>query len=119
MSVRKIKQIGPYSVGEIPIPLQISFVDFDGNAIDLTGYTADFVIEKIDSELSTDVNLGQGAASIIVPETGGIAEYVWAEADFDNPGRFQAQMWVGNGVRRLASIEFFYDVFDVTQAPAI
>jgi hypothetical protein len=119
MAHRKRIQIGPYTVGEIALPLEVSFVDFSGVAVDLTGYSADMVIEKIDAPLATDANLGQGVAAIVAPETGGVVRYTWDEADFANPGRYQAQMWVGNGARRIASVELWYDVVDVTAAPNI
>lgn len=110
------KEIGPYSVGEIPQPLQISFVDHDGEAIDLAGYQADFVIERADDAIATDA--GGGAGTIPTPASG-ITQYAFVAADFATAGRYRGQMWVGNGSLRFASIEYWWDVVAITTAPAI
>ena len=116
MSHRRRVQLGPFSVGEKPLPLLMTFTDFDGNAIDLDGYTADFVIEKIDADEATDSDLGSGTTTIPTPASG-ITQYAWHENDFQYAGRYQGQMWVGDNTNRLASIEFWWDVVDVTKAP--
>lgn len=118
MSHRRRQQLGPFSVGEKPLPLQITFTDNDGTAINLTGYAADFVIEKIDADEATDSNLGTGVSSLPTPASG-VTQYAWVAADFAFAGRYQGQMWVGNGTNLLASIEFWWDVVDVTAAPSI
>lgn len=111
------KELGPYSVGEIPQPLQIAFVDYAGAAINLAGFAVDFVIERIDG--ATPTNVGGGSATIEGGGTGGITQYAWAEEDCALAGRYRGQMWVGNGTLRLASIEYWWDVIDITAAPAI
>lgn len=95
--------IGPYVLGEKPTPLQISFTDSDGNALDLTGFTASIDIVRLDG---TDPgNLGEGISTI--PNlTGGIVQYAWAENDFLTEGMFRLVAWVGDGSQRYAS-EFF------------
>lgn len=112
-------QLGPYSVGEIPEPLQVTFKTHDGSALDLTGYSADFVIEKVGTGAATDSALGTGAATIPTPASG-VTQYAWDAADFEYAGRYEAQMWVGNAsTRRLASRKLYWDVVDVTAAPDI
>lgn len=107
-------EIGPYSVGEIPQPLQITFVDFDGNPLDLTNFAVDFVIESIGGTTPTDV--GSGAAT--KPDAGaGVTQYAFIAADCLTAGRWRGQMWADNGTVRLASVEYWWDVNDVTTAP--
>jgi hypothetical protein len=113
------QQIGPYSVGEIPQPLQIAFLDADGAPVDLAGMTADFVIERVDGEaVATDV--GAGAATVEDPASAGVTQYAFGEADCAAAGRYRGQMWVGDGdAVRLASIEYWWDVVAVTAAPDV
>lgn len=94
-------QIGPYVVGEIPAPLQYQFQDSDGNALDLTGYTAEFQWGERDG--GGFVNTEIGTAALVPPETNGTVERVWTGAEFDVPGRYGAYFWVGNGTNRFAS----------------
>lgn len=111
-------QIGPYTVGERPEPIRVTFLDFEGNPLDLTGYSVDFVIEAISGVAES--NIGQGAASIVAPSANGVTQYAWIEADFLNPGRYRGQMWVGNGgAQKIASLELWWDVLDITPAPSV
>lgn len=111
-------KLGPYAKGEIPEPLQVTFKTHDGTAIDLDGYTADFVIEKVDAPQATDSALGQGTATIPTPASG-ITQYSFVEADMEYAGWYEGQMWVGNGTQRLASRKFYWEVQDITAAPDI
>jgi hypothetical protein len=95
--------IGPYVLGEKPTPLQISFTDSEGNALDLTGFTAEFEIIQLDGD--TPAGMGAGVSSI-PDEANGTTQYVWLEADFQTAGMFRGVMWVGDGSQRYAS-EFF------------
>jgi hypothetical protein len=94
---------GPYVVGEKPPPLTYQFLDSTGLAINLTGFTAKFVVkEKYGT--ATTYN-----ATVSTPATG-ITTYTWAGTEFLTPGSYQAEMWVGNGVTRYDSILIKFDV---------
>ncbi|MEM9681635.1 MAG: hypothetical protein AAF942_00080 [Pseudomonadota bacterium] len=111
--------LGTFSVGEIPEPLQVTFLTDQGVAIDLTGFAVDFVIESINAEVPTDTVLGAGSASIVNPATGGVTQYAWDAQDFQNAGYYEGQMWAGNGTNRYASRQLFWNVADITAAPSI
>jgi hypothetical protein len=113
---RPRKELGPYSVGEIPRPIEVQFLDAEGAALAITGFDAEFIIEQISGTAAA--GLGAGTASIADGPTG-VAQYAWAAADFAQAGRYQGQMWVGDGTNRLASVELWWDVLDLTAAPAI
>lgn len=107
-------QIGPYVVGEKPIPLQYAFLDSSGNALDLTGYTVKFMLrESLGS--STTYN-----ATLNAPPTAGVVQYVWTGTEFPTPGHYRARFWVGNSSQRFASVLILFDVADAEgPVPAI
>jgi hypothetical protein len=98
--------IGPYVVGEIPAPLEYTFLESDGSPIDLTGYTARFVVRPVDSGISVTYN-----AAVTNP-TGGVVTYTWGGTEFADPGPHWAQFWVGNSTNRFASLRLEYSVQD-------
>jgi hypothetical protein len=95
--------IGPYVVGEKPPPLEYSFLDSNGAAIDLSGYTAKFVCKEADSAAVT-VN-----ATVTTPLSGTV-EYVWDGTEFATPGSYRAEFWAGNGTNRYASLVMTFQV---------
>lgn len=110
-----VQRIGPYTIGESPITLEITFKDSLGVAINLTGYTAKFAITKADGSGTV---VPAGTATITDP-TGGKVDYDWDDADIATAGHFRAQMWVNNtttGVT-LASDLFEYFVRAGTTKP--
>lgn len=115
MAFQTVTLIGPYSTGEIPEPILVSYKDATGTAIDLTGFSAAVAIEAIDQ---TVAGLGAGAVTITDPAAG-VVRYVWAAADFTTDGCYRLQLWVGNGTNRYASVPFEYFVTTNTSAPNI
>lgn len=109
-------RLGPFSVGEKPEPLLITFTDVDGTAINLNGYDSDFVVEAVDQ---TVTGLGVGTATLNTDGTDGVVKYTWGAADFATAGFFRAQMWVGNGTNRYASCVYSFFVNIDTTAPSI
>lgn len=92
-------EIGPYVVGEIPIPLEYTYVDAGGAPINLTGYTAVFQRGEIDGAFVNAVTQNATVSDAV----GGKVTYVWTAADFPHPGRFGGMFFVGNGTNRYAS----------------
>ena len=106
--------IGPYVVGEKPAPLEYTFQESDGSAMDLTGYTAKFIVRPADGTPATTYN-----ASVTNP-AGGVVTYTWDGTEFAAPGKHWAELWVGNTTNRYASLRLEYRVRDsVGPVPAI
>ena len=97
--------IGPYVVGERPIPLQYTFQDSNGNVIDLSGYTAKFEYHEQFGPVTT-------ANATIPTPTNGTAQYTWLGTEFTTPGHYRARFWVGNLAQRFASVLITFDVAD-------
>lgn len=113
MSCEKPINLGVFTVGEKPAPLQYSFTDFNGVVINLTGYTAAFTWRLYGGTGQT------GAATIPGPLTG-TAEHVWSGAEFLVPGSYEGQFWVGNGTNRWASVKIRWTVqTGIGNTPAI
>jgi hypothetical protein len=94
---------GPYVVGEKPPPLTYQFLDSAGVAINLTGYTAKFVVkEKYGTATTYNATVSTPASGIIT--------YTWVGTEFATAGSYQAEMWVGNGALRYDSILIKFDV---------
>jgi len=114
MTAQALQEIGPYAVGELPQSLSITIQDAAGNAIDLTGFTAKFVILNVDTNVSAE---GAGTPSI-ADDTNGITQYDWALTDLAVEGTFHAQMWVDDpGTQKYASEIFQFSVEEITTAP--
>lgn len=90
--------IGPWTSGEVPEPIEYSFLDSDGTAIDLTGYTATFQLKigEADAlELDADVD-----------EDAGTVTHTWVEGELERTGTYgtiRAGFWVSNGTNTYAS----------------
>jgi len=110
--------IGAYLKGEIPQAVQVTFKDDAGTVLDLSGFTAQFEIIRIDG--GTDPgNLGQGTPSIPTPLSG-LTQYVWHANDLLTVGMYRGIMWVGDGTNRYGSEFFEWFVRDsLTTVPSI
>lgn len=116
MTGQTIVNLGVFAKGEIPETLQITIQDVDGGAIDLSGMTADFVIEAV---RQTVAGLGTGVTTI-TDAVNGVTQYDWVAADYNTVGTFRGQMWAGDGVAiRLGSSIYQYEVEEITTAPSV
>lgn len=97
--------IGPYVVGEIPTPLEYTFLESDGTAMDLSGYTAKFVTRPSDDPSA----VAEFTAQVTNP-TGGVVTYAWDGTEILTPGNHWAEFWVGNTTNRFASLRMSYSV---------
>ena len=112
-----VQRIGPYTKGEVPRPLDITFKDELDVVLDLTGFASvEFEIEAVDQ---TVAGLGAGTSTIESPETAGVTRYVWDPADLTTAGLYRGQMWVQAALplTRYASEVFEWFVEDLTENP--
>jgi hypothetical protein len=102
--------LGAFSAGEVPPDLQIKFTDFDGNAVPLTGFTAEIRIAEELGEL-----VGAGVIAI-TDAPNGVATYEWVRDDMITVGQYLVQAWVLEGTdpdsKRYASDLYTYIVYD-------
>ncbi len=110
-----VQRIGPYTIGESPISLEITFKDSLGAVLNLNGYTAKISITKADG--SGDV-VSAGTATVS-DAPNGKTNYDWGDADVATAGHFRLQMWVNNATSgvTLASDLFEYFVRAGTTKP--
>lgn len=105
--------IGPYVIGEKPAPLVYQFLDSSGVAINLTGFTVKFSYQERDGVAVT-------ANGSLFDGPTGKAQYTFTGNEFATAGRYRAEMWVGNGTNRYASVDINFDVaVPVGTPPAI
>lgn len=98
--------IGPFVQGEVPAPLEYQFLGEDGAALNLTGYAARFSCEERGGgNVSKDA-----VVASITDATNGYVTYTWDGAEFPTAGRYQAELWVGNGLHRFASVLLLFTV---------
>lgn len=94
---------GPYVVGEKTGSLSYSFLDSSGNPIDLTAFTAKFVVrEELGSAVEYD--------AVVTAPAQGTVSYTWTGTEFPTAGSYLSEFWVGNGSLRYASILVRFDV---------
>jgi hypothetical protein len=88
--------LGEFVVGERPDPLEHTFKNYAGGAINLTGYSAKW-------QYAEQHGSGVEAAASVSDGPGGKATYTWTAAEFGQPGHYTGFMWAGNGTQRYAS----------------
>lgn len=104
--------LGEFTQGEIPAPLEYTFKDADGNVISLFGggYNGRVSIR----ERWTPTPVVDNATASVPNDTTGRITYTWSAAAFALPGEYFVHMWVGNGSNRFASEKIRYFVRDAT-----
>lgn len=108
-----MKELGPFTEGEIPEPLTVTYTDAEGGALNLTGYDARWVFER-----ERDGAL-ERMADVVAPAADGQARYTWVDGDLGEHGKYRAEMWVGNGTNRFASEPFEFTVRRALAVPDI
>lgn len=94
-------EIGPYVVGEIPIPLEYQFLDSAGNPINLTGFTAKF--QRGERGMTSPFLNAVTVNAVVTDAINGKVTYTWVAGDFASPGPYAGMFFVGNGTNRYAS----------------
>jgi hypothetical protein len=100
--------LGSYVVGEVPPPLEYQFLDADGVALNLTGFTvATFQwAELIQGQF---VNPTTSTATV-TNAVAGTVTHVWDGDEFDAPGEYAGIFYVNNGTVQYASIMITWQV---------
>jgi hypothetical protein len=102
-------ELGAFAAGEVPPDLTVTFQDANGEVVVLSGFTPHI---RIQEELGKGAaNLGTGTITIPTPADGK-AIYSWVRDDMANPGQYQVQAWVEDGVKYYASDLYNYTVYD-------
>ena len=96
-------QLGTFTAGEKPAPLTYTFLDFDGTVINLTGYTAKFVIKEHDGAAQT-------FNAVVSAPTSGQVTYAWAGTEWPTAGHYEAEFVVGNTTNRYNSLKLTFNV---------
>ena len=108
-TIKKIS-LGAFAAGEIPGPIVHTFLDKNGTAIDIDGWTVlGFYVEGPEG----DVDMGNPT---ITDGPNGVVTYEWQADDLQVPGDYSGLLWVQNTVSnpslRLASDRFVWTVED-------
>ena len=115
MATPTITELGAFAAGEVPPALQITFTDFDGLAVNLTGFAN--LQCNVEEELAANQNpLGTGSIVLTDGPTG-IVTYTWVRDDMLDVGEYQLQAWIDNGVLYFASDLYKYTVYDGPGSP--
>lgn len=109
-SIKKIN-LGAFAAGEIPGPLLHTFLDKNGAAIDIDGWTVlGFFAESAGEEML------MGNNPTISDGPGGKVMYIWHPNDMQIAGEYTGLLWVQNALSgpslRLASDRFVWTVED-------
>lgn len=94
------RDIGPFVVGEKPNILEYTFLDSNGNPIDLSGYTVKFVYRE---QFQSQTDAVTAAGALVTPATGGKVSYTWTGNELTTPGKYFGEFWVGNNAQRYCS----------------
>lgn len=100
--------IGPFTVGEVPVPLEYQYLDDDGNPIDLStpGYQVVFQWGRRDQGW-----VYHDAVTVPASITDGVngrVTYTWTGDEFLAPGPYAGMFFVGNGINRFASVPIIW-----------
>lgn len=93
-------EVGPFTAGEIPEPLEIQFTREDGSVIELS--SADQATFRWG--IMAEGAAGQNSADATVVDADDIVRYQWQDGDLASSGYYQGVMWVERSGRRLASM---------------
>lgn len=104
--------LGEFTQGEIPAPLEYTFKDANGNPISFLGGGYNGRVSIIERWSPTPI-IDNAAADVPNDATGRVI-YTWTAAAFAQPGEYFMHVWAGNGSNRFASDRITYRVRDAT-----
>lgn len=100
-----VVRLGPYVAGEIPPAFIYTFLDEAGDPIPLPDFEAKLVWKRRRTVVEVDATIDADQF-----ENPGQVTYVWQEGDLDEPGAYKADLWVGDGTSRFASVRLLWTV---------
>jgi len=106
--------LGPYTAGEIPPPIVVTFKDSSGTAIDFSAagpWAARFVYRSYGGAFITRTCTAPSASN-------GAVTYTWVASDMVTAGDYEGEMWVGNGTNRYDSEPLAWQVRPAVAVPA-
>ncbi len=106
--------LAAFAQGEVPPDLQITFLDFDKNPVNLTGFAN--LQMNIEGDISGTTGYGTGPI-VLTDAANGVVTYTWARADLQTIDDFLAQAWVDNGTKYFASDLYVYSIYDGPGTP--
>jgi len=102
------QELGAFAAGAIPPPFEHTFLDFDGVAVDVSGFaTLSMNIEAIPAVSGL---LGTGSIGFTTDGTDGKVTYNWVAADMAEPSDYEAQMWASDGIPGNATQKYESDL---------
>jgi hypothetical protein len=105
--------LGEFTAGEKPIAnLLHTFTYADDTPIDISGMQVRFTYQEQWGTPATRTGAVQNG-----PE--GKASYVWDGTEFATAGHYRGDLWVGNGVNRVASTRISWTVRAPVAIPSI
>lgn len=115
MTVCAVEDLGCFTQGEIPMEsLLNTYQDAAGQPIDISGMQVRFTFWERWTRQPTTRN------GTVVNGSAGQAGYSFDGSEFASPGHWEADLWVGNGVNRIAADRFRWTVArSVGPVPAI
>lgn len=95
---RLMTALGPYEVGEIPEPTDLTITDSDGNAIDLSAATA------VTFKYSVDGGATETGTAALQDAANGVIRITWTSAMTDTAGTLRGRVWYTlSGTRPVAA----------------
>lgn len=102
-----VQHLGAFAQGEIPDPILNQFVDNDGVAVPLSGFT---ITAEIEARPAT-LGLGTGTLAIVNASEGRVS-YTWHANDMGSVGFYRLQLIAAGAGKRYYSDIFSYQVYD-------
>ena len=106
-----VDELGAFAAGAIPPPYENTFLDFDGVAVDISGFGT--LQMNVESTPTVTGPLGDGTIGFTTDGTDGKVTYNWSATDMAEPGNYSAQMWVADGSTQIYESDLLtYLVYD-------
>ena len=98
-------ELGEFTQGEKPLEnLLNTFKNADGTVIDISGMQVRFSYREHWTGVAATRN------GSVVNGPAGQAGYVWDGTELAYPGSWEGDLWVGNGVNRIAAYRYHWTV---------